>query len=960
MSFKDGRIGVGKDPIFPLDISGSCRIDGDLILGGRFSDSQGNPIQLGSGSGATSTPDQNQDGVPSWSSNSLTTVYGYKNTGAHPSTISNGYNWAGSTWNDDGTITWSAGTGGTAGGMAPPGGWDANTTYILTVTSKTTGGSYTLGGTSFNPGTSYATQTKEFTGSLGEMRNNWGSSNQITFQRWDVSIKNKKMLNVHQLGGVGINDDRVYDEDFGHLYIDTTDFPTLRRGGKDYTSSSVLTVGGSIILSAINGTNSQSTSNIYFNAPNNKFQTGLIWRREVSGLTTYISGAILFDSELTNYSTTTTTGYSAGGLSFYTSDTGSGWSSSSAKRRMVIHGGGNVGIGTTSPDHKLEIYESTGFVRLCMESSTTGKLLLGTNNDGRVFFWNEKNSYMHFGTNNTERMRITGTGNVGIGTTSPETTLQIHGGNTGSTAFNDTVLLLTGNSSQNGGSVGIHFCPRANHTTASLLGAKSAIYCKDYAGTWNRTSLVFCCNNDQSQTPTSLSDAKMVIRETGNVGIGTTSPDNTLQVEATMGEMVEFKNTSTYCRMVLNGATSTGGDIIFRQNGASKWGIANIGDDLFFMGDDSTSQKYMTILNSGNVGIGTTSPGNLLHLKGSYPIQVEHQSNSTLKLFVDYNQIHTEGDSLFLNWNSQKNVIICGQGGNVGIGTVSAGYPLHVVGNTASVNPGYVSYMEYPSLTTANATNHTVGLRVDNDIWSGGYILASSDERIKKNIVDVPDNLALEMVRNIPVRYYEYKNTLERGFNKTIGFIAQDVKEVLPMAVSLQKNIIPNEMRNLMGLSWNGATLYTDLSDCSGIKYRFYVSNDPGGNDEVMKEVVGNHDNTFTFDTSYNNVFCYGKEVDDFHSIDKNKLYTINFSATQELDRKVTALETVGILDHNVKILDLYKENQDQNVKILDLESKIETLTKENQDQNVKILDLYKENEALKARLAKIEAFLGI
>ena len=46
MSFKDGRIGVGKDPIFPLDISGSCRIDGDLILGGRFSDSQGNPIQL--------------------------------------------------------------------------------------------------------------------------------------------------------------------------------------------------------------------------------------------------------------------------------------------------------------------------------------------------------------------------------------------------------------------------------------------------------------------------------------------------------------------------------------------------------------------------------------------------------------------------------------------------------------------------------------------------------------------------------------------------------------------------------------------------------------------------------------------------------------------------------------------------------------------------------------------------
>ena len=36
-------------------------------------------------------------------------------------------------------------------------------------------------------------------------------------------------------------------------------------------------------------------------------------------------------------------------------------------------------------------------------------------------------------------------------------------------------------------------------------------------------------------------------------------------------------------------------DLIFRQNGTSKWGIANIGDDLHFMGDDSTSQKYITI-----------------------------------------------------------------------------------------------------------------------------------------------------------------------------------------------------------------------------------------------------------------------------------------------------------------------------------------------------------------------------
>ena len=71
--------------------------------------------------------------------------------------------------------------------------------------------------------------------------------------------------------------------------------------------------------------------------------------------------------------------------------------------------------------------------------------------------------------------------------------------------------------------------------------------------------------------------------------------------------------------------------------------------------------------------------------------------------------------------------------------------------------------------------------------------------------------------------------------------------------------------------------------------YRFYVSNDLSGNDECKKDIYSLTDDpkSFIFDQSWNNVFIYG-EVDDFHTLDKQKLFALNFSATQELDKKVT------------------------------------------------------------------------
>ena len=117
------------------------------------------------------------------------------------------------------------------------------------------------------------------------------------------------------------------------------------------------------------------------------------------------------------------------------------------------------------------------------------------------------------------------------------------------------------------------------------------------------------------------------------------------------------------------------------------------------------------------------------------------------------------------------------------------------------------------------------------------------------------------------------------------------------MAVTLERNFIPNKTRMLENISWeeiadgsnNVYKLTSDLQDVSGIKYQFFVSNNSTGNIEHKKKIIGNADNTFTFEQQWDNVFCYGREVDDFHMLDKQKLFALNFSATQELDRQQQA-----------------------------------------------------------------------
>jgi len=99
--------------------------------------------------------------------------------------------------------------------------------------------------------------------------------------------------------------------------------------------------------------------------------------------------------------------------------------------RMRVKKDGNVGIGTTSPADILSVNSSSTDTILHLTNTSTGTAISDGLRMGLVgasaYFLLRENANMLFHTNNTERMRITNDGKVGIGTTSPAATLHVDG-----------------------------------------------------------------------------------------------------------------------------------------------------------------------------------------------------------------------------------------------------------------------------------------------------------------------------------------------------------------------------------------------------------------------------------------------------------------------------------------------------------------------------------------------------
>jgi hypothetical protein len=237
--------------------------------------------------------------------------------------------------------------------------------------------------------------------------------------------------------------------------------------------------------------------------------------------------------------------------------------------------------------------------------------------------------------------------------------------------------------------------------------------------------------------------------------------------------------------------------------------------------------------------------------------------------------------------------------GRIGIGLTNPSYYLDVFGGTGT--SGTITRRYFNSTNASGSQpqygtgSNSVTLKVNGSIWSIRYIV-SSDIRIKEDIQDIIDDTALYKILSIEPKTYKYIDKIERGDKKVYGFISQQIKEVIPEAVSIQKSYIPNIM---LLANYNNKIITLHSLPNYVIKINDKIKCFDKNNKDVFIEVeeiidslnfrIKELDNPYT-DTT---IFVYGIEVEDFHILDKSYIYTLNVCATQELYKRIESLNAI-------------------------------------------------------------------
>ena len=403
-----------------------------------------------------------------------------------------------------------------------------------------------------------------------------------------------------------------------------------------------------------------------------------------------------------------------------------------------------VGIGTTSPGSKLEVageIDSVGGDGYLVEGvpwakGDSGLLQLG-DWDGVGY------DTSIFGANGNLAIRTLG-GNVGIGTTSPQAKLHVANGTlrTWSPASGTSAIFESTVSNRN-------FVTLTAANEAELWFGNGSVQTK------GRVRYEMATNNMEFWTNATQ---KMVINGSGNVGIGTTSPNEKLEVAGST-------------RITGNGLdvgyANNGANFIQIGNGRTTNGFAYI--DL--VGDSTYSDYGLRIIRNS---LGANTSSELIHRgTGVFNFNATQAANIT-----------------FRTQNSER--LRINSTGYVGIGETSPSSKLYIKGTTSTSSSQLMRIKSETAFPGASGrmiefirSNNAVRGYISMNQYGVQYN-TSSDYRLKENITPIND--AVSRLKELKPNRFSWKEG--PSDYKVDGFMAHEVAEVIPEAISGEKDAV--------------------------------------------------------------------------------------------------------------------------------------------------------------------------
>ena len=514
------------------------------------------------------------------------------------------------------------------------------------------------------------------------------------------------------------------------------------------------------------------------------------------------------------------------------------------KGHFTILKDGKIGMGTADPETHLHV-KGDGDQQVVIESKNGGKWSLQSKGEtnGRFEIFNP--------VANTEKFfAILSNGNVGIGTQNPQERLQVEG----NLRMNgdDQVIFFQDNG---------QIKSADNNHRILFRRSEQKLELREFG------SIIF--------SPGSLfgtETAKAVVLGNGNVGIGTPTPAKHLHVQGTSDQEVMIESTDT---------------------GGVQWSLQSSRgsrNGRFEIVNRSNEKSHVTILKDGNVGIGTTAPATHVHVRGDsdQEIMIESADTNGIKWSLQSSSGASNGRFEIVDRTNGRNRFTIGKNGNVGIGNINpTNGILHVSGSAVTTVRGFGYLNKETTGFPGSTQNCPYSIWADDRIGALEFN-AHSDERMKNIQGRSNSGADLLTLLGIEITDYSFRDVIGKGNRTAKKVIGQQVEKVFPQAVSKQTDAVP-DIYQQASIRDGWVALPNELNKGERVK----LITEKG---ESVHEVLDVTPDKFRVDfkDDEDTVFVFGREVDDFVTVDYDAIAMLNVSATQQLKKE---------LDQEVKTL---------------------------------------------------------